>query len=185
VRWIPLLLIGWAFVLAQTTVSAIWLTFEVSPIGAIGPDLVAVLALFVALRARTRTDAVLSCAVLGAALDLTAAGGTDSGTVVGPMVIGYALGGWIVASVRDVVLRRRFLVQTLLAVLMVGVAHFTWVSFQAIAAGTWGDLGPMLLQALGIVVYTSLLAWPGGKLLEPLGQWLVPAATGRGRRRYD
>lgn len=181
-RWIPTLLIAWALVLAQTTVGRVLLTPTLPLVGTVGPDLLAVLAMFIVLNARLGADAVLACAALGAMVDLTTAGGTSSGTVVGPMVLGYALGGWAVVSIRDAFFRNRFLPQTVLGLVMIGLAHVTWVVLQTVACWQWSELGGMLLQAAGITLYTSLLVWVGGKALTPIRPWMMTAVPGRSRR---
>ena len=89
-RWVFFLILTWIILIVQTTVGRL-ITFDTSVIGAIGPDLLAPLAVFVALYARQRRDAMLAGCVLGFALDLGAAGGPDAGAVVGVMPIAYAL----------------------------------------------------------------------------------------------
>jgi len=184
-RWIPFVILAWLLVIVQSTLGRV-LTFSGTPIGAVGPDLLAILAVFVVLQARSGLDAALASWILGLALDLTAAGGVSSPTVVGPMPIAYTLAAGLVYWLREAVFRERALIQAMLAGLFCLVAHGIWITAQSLRAAeqmTWSAYGQVLLQAVALAVYTALLT--------PLGYWalghargvFMTAPAGRSRRR--
>ncbi|MCD6303841.1 MAG: hypothetical protein J7M21_02640, partial [Planctomycetes bacterium] len=76
-RWIPFVILVYVVVLLQATVGHILL---LSPrgLGAVGPDVAALVAVFIAFYARSGTDAMLAAWALGLAVDLTTAGGLGS-----------------------------------------------------------------------------------------------------------
>jgi cell shape-determining protein MreD len=123
--------------------------------------------------------------VLGFGLDLTAAGGPGGGTVLGPMAALYALTAWGVFEVRDAFFRERIHAQALLTLGFCLIVHVGWLTVQSLVAVrymTWSVYGEMLLQAVGVAIYTALLA--------PLVHWglrrgqrvLMVGPVGRGRR---
>jgi cell shape-determining protein MreD len=80
-RWIPFIVVCYVVILIQTSLGRI-LTLP-SPVGVIGPDFAAILAVFVALRVRSAVDCMLAAWVLGLLIDLTTGGGPGAATVVG------------------------------------------------------------------------------------------------------
>jgi len=184
-RWIPFVILAWLLVIVQTTLGRV-LTLSGTPIGSIGPDFLAILAVFVALQARSGLDAALAAWVLGLALDLTAAGGVTSPTVVGPMPIAYALAATLVYWLREAVFRERALIQALLAALFCLVAHGIWVTAQSLRASgemTWSAYGEVLVQAVALAAYTALLMPMGYWALRYLRRIFMMAPSGRSRRR--
>lgn len=184
-RWIPFVILAWLLVIVQTTLGRV-LTLSGTPIGSIGPDLLAIVAVFVALQARSGQDAALAGWVLGLALDLTAAGGVASPTVIGPMPIAYALASGLIYWLREAVFRERALIQALLAALFCLVAHGIWVTAQSLrAAGqmTWSAYGEVLVQAVALAVYTALLTPLGYWALRRVRRVFMTGPSGRSRRR--
>ncbi|MCK4277401.1 MAG: hypothetical protein KAX78_12855, partial [Phycisphaerae bacterium] len=78
-RWIPFVIFAYILILLQTTVAGL-LVISPGAIGPVGPDLMAILAVFVALNVRRAADAMIAGWILGLALDLTA-GGVGGGAV--------------------------------------------------------------------------------------------------------
>jgi rod shape-determining protein MreD len=186
-RWIPFLILAYLVVLLQTTLGRL-LTFTASGMGSIGPDLTALVAVFVALHARSWPDAMMAAWTLGLAVDLTAAGGVGASTVVGPMSLAYALTAGLLFRVREAFFRERAMTQALLALAFCLVAHFVWVSMQSLLAPggvTASAFGHALLQVLALACYSALLTPLVHFLLGKCGRWFLvsPVGIGGGRRR--
>ena len=186
-RWILLGIFAWVLVLIQTTlVQAV--TIETDWIGTIGPDLLAPLAVFIALYGRHSTDVVIAACGLGFALDLGAGGASGSLTVIGPMAIGYTLASWGLLATRDALFSKRIGTRVLLTFLFCLVAHPIWVTCQFVVAhgaGTWGAYGRGLIQATLLAGYTAMIAPPVMWLLGRLRRWIFrgPAGTIGSNRR--
>jgi len=184
-RWIPLIVLIYLVVLAQTTVGRV-LAFESARLGVVGPDLVAIVAVFLALQARGLADVALGAWGAGLALDLTAAGAVGSTTVVGPMSLAYVFAAAVVFKFREAVFREKAIPQALLAAAFCLLAHGLWVTLQTLLAGenaSWELYGRRLLQAAALALYTAVLA---PVILAALGKvrgWFVTAPEGRARRR--
>lgn len=158
-RWIPLLILTYVVVLLETTVGQM-LFIDTTPFGTVGPDLAALVVVFVAFYARSATDAMLTAWILGLAADLTVGGAMGAITVVGPMSISYSLVAGLLWRVRDAFFRERALTQALLAMAFCVLAHGMWVTAQAILASgsvAFADYGRTLLQVLAGACYTALL----------------------------
>jgi rod shape-determining protein MreD len=179
-RWISFALFAYAFVLVQATLGQI-LVFDRLGVGPVGPDLVAILAVFLALHVRNRIDALLGAWALGALIDLTMGGG-----VVGPMAVGYVLGVWLVFALRESIFRERALPQMFLAMVFCFLAHGLWVTAQTLLCETSIGLygyGAMLQQVFLSAVYTALLMPLGHFLLHFSRGLLLTAAPRRERRK--
>lgn len=186
-RWIPLLILGYLVVLFQTTAGRV-LTFEVqaASIGTIGPDISALVAVFVALYARSWPDAMLAAWMLGFGVDLTAAGGAGAMTVVGPMAIAYALTAGLLFRLREAFFRERALTQALLALAFCLLTHGAWVTAQWVLAAhgaSWGAYWRTLAQAGALACYTAALMPLAHFGLGKCQRWflLAPAAGRRSR----
>ena len=182
-RWIPLAILAWLLVVVQTTVGRL-LAFELSSVGAVGPDLLAPLAVFVALRVQTPTDAMLAGCLLGFLLDLTTAGGVGSAAVVGVMPLTYALATRLLFGVREAFFRQRIGTQMLMTLMFCLISHGLWVTIQsALAYGSvsWSTYGATLVQAGAIACYSAVLApemfWGIGRRRK----WLIPRQAERDR----
>ena len=183
-RWIAFIILTFLCVLIQMTVGGL-LRFRGFGIGSIGPDLLAIVAVFVAMYARSRVDAMLAAWVLGLAIDLTAAGGPGGGTALGPMAIAYALAADGIFRVRGAFFRERVLAQAVLAFGFCIAAHTAWVTIQSLISYrhvTWSAYGEMLLQALALSAYTAVLMPLGHMALIRGQRLLMAAAPGRSRR---
>jgi rod shape-determining protein MreD len=180
-RWIPILLLAYVLVLLQATVGDV-LTWTGAPIGAIGPDLLAVAAVFLALYAPTLADAMLAGWVLGLALDLSTAGSPAGATAVGPMALGYAFAAAIIFQMREAVFRERKTTQMLLALLFCGVSHGLWITLQSLLSWgevSWSGYGRLWAQAGALAAYTALLMPLGYAGLKRLRRWFVSLPAGR------
>ena len=185
-RWVFLAILIYLLVLAQTTLAGI-LTFRMGGVGLVGPDLLAVLAVYVALRARAGVDVMLSAWLMGFAVDLTTGAGADVSTVVGVMSLGYVLGAGAVFRMREVMFRENILVQCVLTAVFCVIAHGFWVTVQwflGFRTTPWSGYFQMLLQALLLSVYTAALMPLGRAGLRRCERWIIAASTDRpGRRR--
>jgi len=181
-RWVPLAILTYLLLLAQTTVGGV-LTFRARGIGLVGPDLLAIAAVYVALHVRSCLDAMLAGWLIGLAVDLT----TGAATVLGPMPLAYALAAGCICRVREAFFRERIVTQALLAVLFCLIAHGLWLTIQclfALRAMTWSSYGRLLLQAAALYVYTGVLTPLVGRGLRLVQGWIIsaPAAARQGRR---
>jgi rod shape-determining protein MreD len=162
-RWVPFLILVYLVLLAQTTVGKV-LTFQETTLGTVGPDLAAIVAVFLALRLREGVDLALAGWVLGLAVDLTTAG-----QAVGPMPLAYVVAGMAVLKMREAFFRERIPTQMLMALVFCLLAHGIWVTVETILAPaggrSWGGYFQMLKQALALAIYTAVLM--------PLGRWVL------------
>jgi cell shape-determining protein MreD len=184
VRWIFIILLAYAAVLLQTTLVGM-VTFNTEALGAIGPDMVAIVAVFLAMHGRQLADVMIAAWLLGMGLDLTVSGGFGSTTVVGPMGIGYALAAAAIYQIREVLFRDWLVTQAVLTLLFCLLAHGLWLVWQSLAAQavTWGAFGELLLQALLVSIYSALLAPIGHLMLRPLRSVLIAPGQQRSGRR--
>jgi len=156
-RWIFFLILAYVALVAQTTVGGL-LVIHTAWAGPVAPDVVAMVAVFVAMALRNGTDAGLACWILGLGLDL--ASGPGATTVVGPMALAYGLGGLMVFQLREMFFRDKILSQVVMTLLFAVATHAIWVTLQALVARafTWSEYGQMLLQAVLLGAYTAALA---------------------------
>ena len=157
IRWLWFLILAWVAILIQTTVGRI-ITFETAAVGTVGPDLLAPLAILVALYARRPGEVMLAACLLGLALDLASAGGPGAGAVVGPMAIAYTLAARATLAVREALFREHALVRAVLTLGFCLIAHLGWVTLQSLVAWNWQEYWRMLAQAVALAAYTALLA---------------------------
>lgn len=178
-RWIGFIILVYAVLLAQTTVGKV-LTFQRTALGTVGPDLAAIVAVFLALRLRDGVDLAIATWTLGLAVDLT-----TGGTVVGPMALAYVVAGAAVLKLREAVFRERAPAQMLMSLVFCLVAHGLWVTAQSLALGggsrSWGEYWRMLEQALGLAIYTAALMPLGHWALGRAERFLIAPQTGRSR----
>ncbi len=180
-RWLPYLLLIAVTVLLQATLVGL-VTIRTDTLGPVGPDLAALVVVFMALHLRSGTDAALTGWAAGTLLDLTTAGGLTGGTVIGPMGVGYVLGAVVVFRGREVLFQERAAPQIILAFLFTVVAHGVWALGQT-RFGTVGDaLGPWWLQSLAVALYTALLMPVAHWLLRRPRRWFIVTPTGRAGR---
>lgn len=183
-RWVPLAILMYLFVLVQTSLGGV-LTFDRMAVGPFGPDFLALLTVFVALYATSTLDAMLAAWVMGLLLDLTTAGGGGVASRVGPMAIGYALSAGLIVRLREAIFRERAMTQMIVAGLFCILTHGFWITVQAIGAGegmTWAiyfrQWGQVLLSAL----YTALLMPLAHFVLFGIRGMIMTAPPSRTRR---
>ncbi len=185
-RWIPFILIAYMVVLLQTSVTGL-LMFSAGSIGSVGPDLLAMLAVFVAITARQSVEVMLAAWVLGFAADLTAGGGAGAVTAIGPMSISYVLAAGMVFQVREAFFRERTFTKVMLVLAFCLLAHPMWVTLQtlrSIGAMSWGDYGRLLLQALLLSAYTAVLAPFAFFVFSRMGGLILASQSSRQRRSH-
>jgi len=173
-RWIYFLILTLAAVILQTTVvQVLWVR---TPVGAIGPEVLAAAAVFFALNARGATDAALAGWVLGFAVDLTL-----SGPGMGLLPLLFAAAAWALNRIREAVFRDRALPQMVLTFLFCAFVYEVWTAADVLW-GQAGRSGARALQALGLSAYTGLLAPLVCGLLRRVDRLLLAAPPSRGRR---
>ena len=183
-RWVPFLILAWVLVLIQTTFGRA-LTIPTSSLGSIGPDLPALLAVFVTFYVRTWPDAMLAAWALGLAMDLTSAGGTGASTALGPMAIAYSVTAGLLFRVREAFFRERALTQGVLTLGFCLLAHGAWVTGQTfLAAGAvdWSAYGRVMLQAAALACYTAMLMPLAHLGLGKIQRLFLATPVGPGRR---
>jgi rod shape-determining protein MreD len=183
-RWVPFLILVWVVVLLQTTFGRA-LTITTSSLGAVAPDLAALVAVFVAFYVRTWPDAMLGGWALGLAIDLTTSGGAGAGTAVGPMAVAYAVTAALLFRVREAFFRERALTQGVLALAFCLLAHGTWVAAQTLLArgdADWSAYGRTMLQAAALACYTAVLMPLAHLALGKIQRLFLATPVGPGRR---
>ncbi|MFW6062087.1 MAG: hypothetical protein ACOC93_04690 [Planctomycetota bacterium] len=183
-RWVIFFILTYLVVLGKVAVGSV-ISLETVAIGSIQPDLLALLAVFVALHARNGTEAMLAAAVLGLALDLTTAGGTPVGTRVGPMVISYVLAAGLIYRIRDVFFQDHWPTQVVFGGLFCLVSHGLWITLQSMLVGSeasWSLYGRMWLQVVALSVYTAILMPLARPVLAAVKNIFMVAPADRRRR---
>jgi rod shape-determining protein MreD len=180
VRWIPLVILIYVAVILQTTVGQM-LSF-VSPLGRVAPDLLAIVAVYVALRGARLADVMIAAWALGMSVDLTMGGGPGGAGVVGPMALAYTLAAGLVYKLRDAVYGENFITQGILALVFCLLAHVGWLLGQSILAWSAQGLGGMLVQAFGSALYTAVVTPAVMAVLKRVRN-LIFQPTGRRQRR--
>ncbi len=178
-RWIPLTITAYLLVLCQASLAKA-ITISGLAIGPVGPDLLAIAAVFVALSVADIIDAMIAGWILGLCMDLAAYGGPGLPTVIGPMSIAYALGSAGIFSIRGAFFRDRSGPQVLFALIFCVFSHLLWVTLQYLrSGGLAGGFGSMVLQVFAISAYTAVLMPFGFRLLGRVRSWLFAADSGR------
>lgn len=168
-RWVQFLILLCVVLVAQTTLGGM-ITFNLGPLGRAAPDLMAIMAVFVALRGPNVLSVMIAAWALGFAVGVTAVGGVGPPTVLGPMSFAYAMAAWLIFRMREAVFGDHVVTQGMLALLFCAVSHLVWVTAQTALSGAWVYYRPLILQAIGVSVYTALLM--------PVGFWLLSRAQG-------
>ncbi len=180
-RWIPFLIFAYVFALVQTALGKI-IAFDGLGVVLVGPDLMVLLAVFIALNARDVVDGMLAGWAMGFLIDLTTAGGAGDPTRLGPMAFAYVLCVWIVFLMREVLYRERVLTQVILAFFFCIATHLFWVIVQNLLAGGQVDYGSMFLQMLLVAAYTAVLMPLMNYLLNPCRGLIIASAVRQSRR---
>jgi len=173
-RWIYFVILAAVGVICQTTlVQVIWLD---TPVGWIGPELLAAAAVFFALSARGKLDAALAGWALGFGVELTL-----SGPGMGLLPLLYAGGCTGLQYIREAFFRERALAQAVLTLLFCAAVYELWTLYD-VYLGAGGALGRRALQALGLAAYTAVLAPLVCAGLGRIDRLLLTPAGGRGAR---
>jgi rod shape-determining protein MreD len=173
-RWVYFLILILLGVILQTTlVQLLW--FQTA-LGWIGPELLAAVAVFVALNARNRTDAALAGWALGFGLDLTL-----SGPAMGLLPLLYAAAGAGLQHVREAFFRERAVTQMLLTFAFCAFVYEAWTLWDVLV-GDGERLGRRVLQALGLSAYTAVLAPLVYAALRRIDAVLLAMPVRRGKR---
>ena len=178
-RWVPFLILVYAVLLVQTTLGKL-MTFQRTAWGTVGPDLAAIVAVFLALRLREGVDLALATWTLGLAVDLTTVG-----PAVGPMALAYVAAGAAIWKLREAVFRERPGAQMILALVFCVLAHGLWVTIESImlpaSERSWAHYGRLLKQAFALGLYTAALMPLGHWALRKVERFLIAPLSGRSR----
>lgn len=180
-RWIPFILLTYVALLAQTT-GGILLAVHTDSAGAVFPDLLAVMAVFIALNLRNQHEVVIGCWLLGMGLDLTSGG---QGWAVGPMAIAYSAGGFVIFKLRETFFRDSIISQTFLSAIMALSAHVLYVTLQSILSFGSSSLalyGQQLLQACLLALYTAVAAPAVLSVMSKIERLFIAAASSKSAR---
>jgi len=183
-HWVWLILLGYLVLLFQTTLGRLF-NFDISYLGGIGPDFMAMVTVFVALYAREAADAMLTGCILGLGVDLAAGGAVGAMASVGPMPVAYAIAAALIFRIREGMFRDRALTRVLLTIVFCALSHGLWVTLQGLLTAsslTWRLYGRMLLEVLVVAIYTGLLAPLVLYGLSKIQRWLFAVPPGRSRR---
>jgi len=180
-RWIPFVILIYVAMLLQVAVGALPVRFGLT--GDIAPDITAIIAVFFALSVRDPRDAMMAAWSLGLAMDLMICGMGGVLTVVGPMAIAYTLASGVIFRVREAFFRERALARALLTLLFCIIVHSMWVTMQTILALGWSAWRPEMARAIGMSIYTAVIAPFVCMALQRCGGWFIAIpARRRGRR---
>ncbi len=178
-RWVPFLIVLYVVLLLQTTVGKV-LTFPRAGWGTVGPDIAAIVAVYLALHLRDGLDLAIATWALGLAVDLT-----TGGPAVGPMPLAYLVAGAVVLKLREAVFRERAAAQMLMALVFCMVAHGLWVTVQLLwvspSSRSWEQYWQTLRQAFALAIYTAALMPLGHWALARMERFLIAPQTGRSR----
>jgi rod shape-determining protein MreD len=175
-RWLPFILVALAALMLQTTLLQVfWLP---TPVGWVGPELLAAVAVFLALNVRSASDAALAGWVLGLALDLTL-----SGEGMGLLALLYAGGAAGVFHVRRSFFRDKVLSQAVLGLLFCLPVYELWTLYQLLPTGApAGEYWARSVQAAGVSAYTAVLVPPACGVLKRMQRMLLTGPGFGGRR---
>ena len=184
-RWVLFVILAYLAVVFQATLGGV-LSWQSEALGRFGADFLAIIAVFVALRVRDLSDAMLAAWMLGLALDLTTAGGPAGTAVVGPMSVSYAAMAGLLYKVREAFFRERVLTHALLVLVFCALTHGLWVISQSLLQMSevlWSDFWRMLLRTVAVAVTTAVASLAVTPVLTMIQPWLLsqPGPT-RARR---
>ena len=185
-RWVPLAILTYVLALGQTTLGGM-IEINLTKIGPIRPDVLAIVAVYAALHVYSVVDAMLVAWMLGLVVDLSTGAGTADSTVVGPMALAYALAAGGVYKIRGAVFREKVVTQCAMTVVFCVLAHWLWITAQwtlAFEGTTTGGYVLMLVQAVLAGLYSALLAPVVHVGLHAFRRWIIIMPSGEfGRRR--
>lgn len=182
-RWVFFCILAAAFMLVQITLVRV-VVVRTDQFGLVGPDLLVLLAVTIAVSVRSSLDAMLAAWVLGFLLDITTSGGPGGQTVIGPMAISYTVAAFFIFRIREAFFRERWSIQALFAAVFCLATQWLWLTAQSLLTGDVGMSAylAMLFKAVLVSLYTGLAMI----LLSPVVSWcnqlLIVTPKGRTRR---
>ncbi len=182
-RWVFFFILAAVFIIVQVTLVRM-VVVRTDQFGLVGPDLLVLLAVVIAVNVRSSVDAMLAAWVLGFLLDITTSGGPGGQTVVGPMAISYAAAAFFIYRVREAFFRERWSIQALFAAVFCLITQWLWLTAQSLLTGDvkMSAYLSMLVKAMLVSLYTGLAMI----LLNPVVSWcnqlLIVTPKGRTRR---
>ncbi|MDY7009829.1 MAG: hypothetical protein SVV80_03665 [Planctomycetota bacterium] len=171
-----LVFIAFTGIVLQITVGQLlWFRTDV---GWVGPELLAAVAVFLALYATNATDAALSGWILGFTVDLTI-----SGPGMGLLALLYAAGCLGIFRIREVFYREKILTRIVIGFVFCAFVYELWTLYDVLVCrrASGGYFRPVL-QAIGLAIYTALLTPLVCAVLGRLRRFLLPAPPIRQRR---
>lgn len=174
-RWIPFLLLVYVTVIVQATVGAV---FSI-PVGSLvlRIDFMAALAVAVALRVRSGTDAILVGWVIGFALDVAS---PDWPT--GLWAMSFALAGGMVYRIREAVFGENPFTQVLMGFLFYLCASVLGLLFIRLRVPERSHLGRDLATALLVAICTAAVSPVVCRLVGRVAPWILVQPLARRRR---
>jgi len=172
-RWPFFLVMVYLFVGLQTSLAPLM------RIDHIAPSLLMILAVYVALHTSSMTLGY-ACLLIGLLVDLTTvvplADGVSDTAIIGPNIVGYVFGGWVVLQLRNLVYRDSPIGIALVVFVagvfihLIGTALLTfrglpWLTGQPIPNWSAAD---ELVRRFFQLLYTAALSVPLGYLLAKL-----------------
>lgn len=170
-RWLFFILISLSAVIFQNTVCQL-LWFR-TPVGWVGPDVLAAVAVFFALFSRTATDAAINGWVLGFLLDLTI---TQPAPPMGLLPLIYAGASIGIFHIRGAFFKERVLTQMVMSFLFCLIVYGLWMSWD-LAIGRTGSLFDDAVQLLGFSIYTAIITPLVCKILVRFESRLFPVRS--------
>jgi len=172
-RWPVFAVFAFLAVAVQLSLRSVLTLYSVR---GVSPDLVACLAVFIALFAQ-RSSALWACWILGLLLDLAPPDQPRGYHLLGPHALGYVVGGYFVLLLRTMVFRRRALTVGFLTLIFAGVTSLVIVMLLAVRSwypgeptyGALSDLGLRWLAALYTGVVAIAVGWALGATLPLWG----------------
>ncbi|MCP4374817.1 MAG: hypothetical protein GY794_01350, partial [bacterium] len=149
----------------------------------IAPSILAIIAVFFALSVRDPRDAMMAGWSLGLAMDLMLCGMGGTPTVVGPMAIAYTLVSGLIFRIREAFFRERALARMMLTLLFCLIVHTLWVTMQTVLVFAWSSWWPTIAKAIGISIYTALIAPFVCMALQRVDGWFIATPVRHSRRR--
>ncbi|OPX23363.1 MAG: hypothetical protein B1H04_03810 [Planctomycetales bacterium 4484_123] len=176
IRWIYFLILVLLAVVVQTSVvPVVWFR---TPLGYVGPELLAAVAVFVALHVRSRVEAALAGWTLGFAIDLTL-----SGPGMGLASLLYMAASVGVYQLREAVFHERASLQFILSLLFCLFVYELWTLWGLLSGHLSRPVaGGQAVLAAGLAVYTAVLTPLVCRVLKPFQKLLIATPPGRGRR---
>lgn len=164
-RWYLVILFAYALTVIQTALFDTDL-LALSMFGVrVRPDLLLVMALYVALVAEPG-EVFIAAWCLGLVEDLTLSGGP-----LGVSAVLFGVAAWLVSLLRPALVTTRILTQVLLAFAAVLVIRLPQQAVLRLLTGIGQDWGFVLTRSLGDALYSALLA--------PYLLWLLTQTVGR------